>query len=74
MPATTSIDAPSVLTRGVWAAPYLSASGHRLLVAVDRHGRHVMQAQVFTSEGEVDVADMLWRILDERDPQEADAA
>lgn len=64
----SSVRSPVALSRGVWTAPYLSQSGHPLLIAVDQRGRYVAQAQVFRSDDEADVAEMLWRVLDERDP------
>jgi hypothetical protein len=58
---------PVPLPRGVYALPYLSASGHRQLVAVDRRGRFVSSALVFAHESEDDVGEMLVRLLDQRD-------
>lgn len=57
------------LERGVYRSPFLTRSGHRELVAVDRCGRYVTRAIVFPRECERDVTRMLRRILDRADPR-----
>ena len=55
--------------RGVYRLPFLSDTGHRLIVAVTRHG-HALGGPVRVFEGEdLDAAaDRLRAVLDELDP------
>jgi hypothetical protein len=52
----------------VYRSPFLSRSGHRVLVAVDRAGRNVGQALIFVGESEPDIIKMLAHVLDHEDP------
>lgn len=58
------------LTRGVWVAPYLSATGHRLACAIDTGGKCVAQLPIVSDE--TLVAAQLWAILNHMDPKSED--
>ena len=56
--------------RGVYWLPYTDEQGHRLIVAIDRHGRRACPAiRVFSKDDPRAVAGMLRRRLDDIDPE-----
>lgn len=56
------------LERGVYRSPFMSRTGYRVLVAVDRCGRFVADTEMDPGEIESDAIDRLKEILNRLDP------
>lgn len=41
---------PALMPEGVYTAPYLSESGHPVLIAVDGHGRRLREVVIESTE------------------------
>lgn len=55
--------------RGVYLQPFLGPDGERYVVAVDRHGKRILEATLPRGGRDVDsVVHLLWEFLDTADP------
>lgn len=65
---------PKLLPRGVHLAAALTLDGYPYLVAVDSHGRERIVARLYRGNAPGDVSEMLWRQLNDVDPQPSRAS